>query len=171
MFPVKPEVPDDVVASDAFAEERMAGILAGRDGYEIRHSTLYRVHQRVAETFRKGRILLAGDAAHINNPLGGMGLNGGVHDAMNLAEKLAKVIQGEDAALLDRYDRQRRGVTVEVVQSQTIANKKALEAKTPEDQAAFRRNLVEATNDPAKGHALLKRMSMISSLERAADIA
>jgi len=170
MFPVKPEVPDDVVASDGFAEERMAGILAGRDGYEIRHSTLYRVHQRVAETFRKGRILLAGDAAHINNPLGGMGLNGGVHDAMNLAEKLAQVIQGEDAALLDRYDRQRRGVTVEVVQSQTIANKQALEAKTPEDQAAYRRNLAEAASDPAKGHALLKRMSMIASLERAAEI-
>ena len=90
MFPVKPEVPEAEIASDAFAAARMARVIAGRAGYEIRHRTLYRVHQRVAETFRRGRILLAGDAAHINNPLGGMGLNGGVHDSMNLAEKLGR---------------------------------------------------------------------------------
>lgn len=172
MFPVKPEVPEAEVASDAFAAARMARVIAGRAGYEIRHRTLYRVHQRVAETFRRGRILLAGDAAHINNPLGGMGLNGGVHDSMNLAEKLGRVLlQGEDEALLDRYDRQRRGVTIEVVQSQTIANKQNLEAQSPEDQAAFRRRMAATAADPALAHALLTRMSMIASLRRAAEIA
>ncbi|MDO9707061.1 FAD-dependent oxidoreductase [Paracraurococcus lichenis] len=172
MFPVKPEVSEEEVASDAFAAARMARILPGRSGYEIRHRTLYRVHQRVAERFRRGRILLAGDAAHINNPLGGMGLNGGVHDAMNLAEKLARVVlDGEDPALLDRYDRQRRGVTVEHVQSQTIANKQNLEARSPEDQAAFRARMAAAAADPAQAHALLTRMSMIASLRRAAEIA
>lgn len=173
MFPVKPEVSEEEVMSDGFAAARMAGVLPGRSAaYEIRHRTLYRVHQRVAETFRRGRILLAGDAAHINNPLGGMGLNGGVHDAVNLAEKLAQVIlAGEDDALLDRYDRQRRGVTVEVVQAQTIANKQNLEATTSEAQADFRRRMREAAEDPAKGHALLLRMSMIASLRRAAEIA
>ena len=172
MFPVKPEVSEEEVMSDAFAAARMAGILPGRGGYPIRHRTLYRVHQRVAATFRKGRILLAGDAAHINNPLGGMGLNGGVHDAVNLAEKLAQVmLDGAEDALLDRYDRQRRGVTIEVVQAQTIANKQNLEATTPEAQADFRRRMREAAEDPAKGHALLTRMSMIASLRRAAEIA
>jgi 3-(3-hydroxy-phenyl)propionate hydroxylase len=67
----------------------------------------------VAATFRRGRVLLAGDAAHINNPLGGTGLNGGVHDTVNLAGKPVRVIlDGADDALLDRYDRQRRGATV-----------------------------------------------------------
>ena len=172
MFPVRPEVGEDEVASDAFAATRMARVIAGRTGYEIRHRTLYRVHQRVAETFRKGRILLAGDAAHINNPLGGMGLNGGVHDAVNLAGKLGRVLlHGEDEALMDRYDRQRRGVTIEVVQSQTIANKQNLEAQSPEDQAAFRARMAATAADPALAHALLTRMSMISSLRRAAEIA
>lgn len=172
MFPVKPEVSEEEVASDDFAAARMARILAGGGPYEIRHRTLYRVHQRVAETFRRGRVLLAGDAAHINNPLGGMGLNGGIHDAVNLAETLAQVVLGgADDALLDRYDRQRRGVTVEHVQSQTIANKQNLEAATPEAQAAFRARMAEEAADPAKGHALLLRMSMIASLRRAAEIA
>jgi 2-polyprenyl-6-methoxyphenol hydroxylase-like FAD-dependent oxidoreductase len=103
-------VPDDVVASDGFAEERMAGILAGRDGYEIRHSTLYRVHQRVAETFRKGRILLAGDAAHINNPLGGMGLNGGVHDAT--ASVIASSLDEIFARVLVNRQRVEGGVAI-----------------------------------------------------------
>src|SRR5918997_5088185 len=128
MFPVAPEEPEEEVASDTFAQARMARILPGRGGHEIRHRTLYRVHQRVAATYRRGRVLLAGDAAHINNPLGGMGLNGGLHDAVNLAEKLAAVWHREATAeLLDRYDRQRRGVTVEHVQRQTIANKQNLE--------------------------------------------
>ncbi|NIM33361.1 MAG: FAD-dependent monooxygenase, partial [Pseudomonas stutzeri] len=61
--------------------------------YPVIHRTLYRVHQRVAETYRVGRVALAGDSAHINNPLGGMGMNGGLHDAVNLAEKLTRIIR------------------------------------------------------------------------------
>jgi 3-(3-hydroxy-phenyl)propionate hydroxylase len=172
MFPVKPEVSEEEVASDAFAAARMARILAGGGPYEIRHRTLYRVHQRVAERFRKGRILLAGDAAHINNPLGGMGLNGGIHDAVNLSEKLVAVLlDGADDALLDRYDRQRRGVTVEHVQSQTIANKQNLEAVEPAAQAAFRERMAATAADPAAAHDYLIRISMIASLRRAEAIA
>ena len=56
------------------------------------------MHQRVATTFRKGRAFLIGDAAHINNPLGGMGMNGGIHDAINLTDRLAAVWHGSQAA-------------------------------------------------------------------------
>lgn len=170
MFPVRAEVSDEEVMTPEFARARFARIVAGRDDYPTRHTTLYRVHQRVAETFRKGRLLLVGDAAHINNPLGGMGLNGGVHDAVNLVEKLVRVIHGESDDLLDLYDRQRRGVTVEHVQRQTIMNKKNLEAATPEDQADFRHRMAEAAGDPALAHAHLLGMSMINSLRRAEEI-
>jgi len=171
MFPVRAEVSDEEVMTPEFARARFARVVAGRDDYPIKHTTLYRVHQRVAETFRRGRLLLVGDAAHINNPLGGMGLNGGVHDAVSLVEKLARVIHGEAGEdVLDLYDRQRRGVTVEHVQRQTIMNKKNLEAATPEDQADFRHRMAEAASDPAKAHALLLGMSMINSLRRAAEI-
>jgi 3-(3-hydroxy-phenyl)propionate hydroxylase len=172
MFPVPAEVSDEATMTDEYARARFSRIVAGRDDYPIRHRTLYRVHQRVAKTFRLGRVLLAGDAAHINNPLGGMGLNGGVHDAFNLAEKLAQVWHGEAGAdLLDLYDRQRRGVTVEYVQRQTIANKENLEAKEPEAQRAFRERMAETAADPAKAHAYLLGVSMINSLRRAAEIA
>jgi len=171
MFPTAPELSDEEILSAEFARARFARIKAGRDDYPTRHRTLYRVHQRVADTFRKGRILLAGDAAHINNPLGGMGLNGGVHDAVNLGEKLARVWHGDAAdTVLDHYDRQRRGVTVEHVQRQTIANKQNLEAKEPAAQAAFRERMADAASDPAKAHAYLLQVSMINSLRRAAEI-
>ena len=79
-------------------------MLPGRSNYEIAHVTLYKVHQRVAKSFMQGRAFLAGDAAHINNPLGGMGMNGGIHDAINLTERLAAVWRGDKPeAELDRY--------------------------------------------------------------------
>jgi 3-(3-hydroxy-phenyl)propionate hydroxylase len=171
MFPVPAEVTDAAALSEDYAAGRMARIVPGRSAYDIKHRTLYRVHQRVAATFRKGRLLLAGDAAHINNPLGGMGLNGGIHDAVNLAEKLAEVWHGRAGAeLLDLYDRQRRRTIVDHVQTQSIRNKKNLEAKTPADQEAFRRTLAENAADPARGKAFLMEVSMIGSLRRAAAI-
>jgi 3-(3-hydroxy-phenyl)propionate hydroxylase len=130
--------------------------------YEIVHRTIYRVHQRVAKTWRRGRVLLAGDAAHINNPLGGMGMNGGIHDAWNLAEKLIQIHAGEgDDSLLDRYDRQRRGVCVRFVQEQTIKNRQAIKSK---DRQA---ELMRIAADPEQAKNFLLKSSMIASLRDA----
>jgi 3-(3-hydroxy-phenyl)propionate hydroxylase len=171
MFPVRGDMPDEDTLTEEFGRARFRHVGTGRDDYPVRHRTLYRVHQRVAETFRRGRILLVGDAAHINNPLGGMGLNGGVHDAVNLCAKLAEVLEGGDDEPLYRYDRQRRGVTTEHVQRQTILNKQNLEAKTPEEQAAFQSRMAEAAADPVRAHDFLLGASMIKSLRRAEEIA
>ena len=133
-----------------------------------RHTTLYRVHQRVAESYRQGRVFLAGDAAHVNNPLGGMGMNGGIHDAVNLATRLARVWHGEtDAGELDRYDRQRRGICVEFVQKQTIQNKANLEARDPAAHEAFKKRIGETAGDPRLAYQYLLDAAMISSLRRA----
>src|SRR3984885_7986125 len=88
MFLVNEDASDEHVQTEDFAQSLMAGVVPGITNYEIDHITLYKVHQRVAKTFRHGRAFLVGDAAHINNPLGGMGMNGGIHDAVNLAERL-----------------------------------------------------------------------------------
>ena len=70
------------------------------------HRTIYRVHQRVAKAYRKGHVLLAGDAAHLNNPLGGLGMNSGIHDIWNLTKKLIRIFNGDgDDRLLDLYER------------------------------------------------------------------
>lgn len=173
MFPVPEGAHDEAALADGYAQGRLRRVVPGlADLPPIRHRTLYRVHQRVASTYRRGRVLLAGDAAHVNNPLGGMGLNGGIHDAVNLAGTLAAVWRGEaPEALLDRYDRQRRGVTVEHVQRRSIANKRDLEAGGPDAGRAFRERMAETAADPAKARAFLLDVSMIAGLRRAAEIA
>jgi 3-(3-hydroxy-phenyl)propionate hydroxylase len=125
------------------------------------------VHQRVAETFRLGRAFLIGDAAHINNPLGGMGMNGGIHDAMNLTERLAAVWAGSSGAgELDRFEKQRRLVTLEYIEKQSIQNKRNLEAANPE----FERTLREIAADRALSYEYLLKVSMIASLSRAKEL-
>ena len=171
MFPIAPEVSDETATSRAFARETLATVQPDAREDAIAHVTLYRVHQRVAKTFRVGRAFLAGDAAHINNPLGGMGMNGGIHDAINLSGRLARAWRGEAAeAELDRYDRQRRLVTLEYVQKHTIQNKRNLEATDPAEQARFRDEMRAIAADPARTRDYLLRISMIASLKRAAEL-
>jgi 3-(3-hydroxy-phenyl)propionate hydroxylase len=169
VYPASPDLSEDELMSDAAVQARMQKFFPSSRPYEIVHRNLYVTHQRVAETFRKGRVLLAGDSAHINNPIGGMGLNGGIQDAANLADKLSKVLL-DDApdALLDLYSRQRRTVATEFVQEQSIANKKRLEAS---DEETRRRNLGELREmaaDPARARQFLLRTSMIASQQRVA---
>jgi 3-(3-hydroxy-phenyl)propionate hydroxylase len=172
VFPTEPAETDEEVLCEAGVQARMHKFFPAPHPYEVVHRNLYVTHQRVAASFRHGRVLLAGDAAHVNNPIGGMGLNGGIQDAANLAEKLARiVVGGESARLLDLYDRQRRTVAVEFVQEQSIANKKRLEAADPEMR---RRNLDELKTiaaDPARARQFLLRTSMIDSQRRADSIA
>jgi 3-(3-hydroxy-phenyl)propionate hydroxylase len=164
MFRVAAEESDELALSAEFVEALMAEIVPGIDRYEVAHTTLYRVHQRVAKTFRRGRAFLIGDAAHVNNPLGGMGMNGGIHDAMNLTERLVEVWRGnKPEAELDRFDQQRRLVTKEYVERQSIQNKRNLEAADNE----FRDLLRRTAADPALTRDYLLKVSMIGSLRRA----
>jgi 3-(3-hydroxy-phenyl)propionate hydroxylase len=114
--------------------------------------------------------LLAGDSAHVNNSIGGMGLNGGLQDAANLAEKLARVIAGEPETLLDLYSLQRRTVSIEFVQAQSIANKKQLETKDPVERKKTLGELSETASDPVKARQYLLRSSMLSMQARAGSI-
>jgi len=167
MFPIAANESDELALSHDFAQSLMAQLVPGIDRYEIVHTTLYRVHQRVAQTFRKGRAFLIGDAAHINNPLGGMGMNGGIHDAINLTDRLAAVWHGSKGeAELDRFDKQRRLVTKEYVERQSIQNKKNLE--TPGSE--FRDRLAAIAADPGQTREYLLAVSMISSLRRAQEL-
>jgi 3-(3-hydroxy-phenyl)propionate hydroxylase len=167
MFLVNEDASDERIQTREFAQSLMAGIIPGVSNYDIDHITLYKVHQRVAKTFKLGRAFLVGDAAHINNPLGGMGMNGGIHDAVNLAQRLVSVWRGEKAdAELERFDKQRRLVTLEYIQKYTIQNKKNLES--PGDE--FRESLKTIKADPARTHDYLLRVSMIASLRRAEEL-
>lgn len=155
----------------AAAEARLQRLIPMSAPYPIVHTNLYPVHQRVATRYRVGRGMLAGDAAHINNPLGGMGLNFGIHDAANLSEKLAKIWHhGADLALLDLYDRQRRQVAEDYLQTMTIQNKKALEEKSPQARAESMAEMRAIAADPARSRQHLLNTSMIKGFRAAAAI-
>src|SRR5260370_13769461 len=117
--------------------------------YEIVIHDSYVVHQRVAATFRQGRVLLAGDSAHLNSPIGAMGMNSGIHDAVSLATNMLRVLHGEeDEGALDRYVRQRRHVAVKHVQTATIANKQDMEQRDPETRRKHRQQMRRRAEDP-----------------------
>jgi 3-(3-hydroxy-phenyl)propionate hydroxylase len=167
MFPLTESVSDETALSRAFADSLMAGVVAGIAIYDVAHTTLYKVHQRVAKSFRLGRAFLAGDAAHLNNPLGGMGMNGGIHDAINLTTRLAGVWNGAASDQeLDRYERQRRLVTLEYIEKQSIENKRNLECRNSDFAPELRRTAA----DPQRAYDYLLRVSMIASLRRAAEL-
>jgi 3-(3-hydroxy-phenyl)propionate hydroxylase len=172
VFPTAPAETDEEVLSEAGVQARLNTFFPASRPYPVVHRNLYVTHQRVAARFRLGRVLLAGDAAHVNNPIGGMGLNGGIQDAANLADKLARIlVGGESERLLDLYDRQRRTVAVEFVQEQSIANKKRLEATDPAERARNLDGLRAMAADPARARLFLLRTSMIDSQRRADSIA
>jgi 3-(3-hydroxy-phenyl)propionate hydroxylase len=153
-------------------QARLQGFLpTGRD-FDIVGSKLYTVHQRVATTFRVGRAILAGDSAHVNSPIGAMGMNSGVHDAFNLADKLVGILRGELAEdQLDRYARQRRHVALQHTQAQTMRNKKLLAEKDPAVRARNHDELRRTAEDPKLARAFLLRSSLIESLREAEAIA
>jgi len=173
-FPIGPEISDEQAIDLEFVRGKLAGFLPELADAEIPYRSIYRVHQRVAKTFRVGRLILVGDAAHINNPLGGMGLNSSVHDAMNLAEKLSAIWHGrtDDAdSLLERYVRQRRQTNIDFVQAQTIRNKRTLEEQDPEIRRQRQEELRQTAADPIKARQYLLNSSMIAGLRKAAETA
>jgi 3-(3-hydroxy-phenyl)propionate hydroxylase len=170
-FPTKPEEEPEALMAPEAMQKRLQGFLATGRPFNIVGCNLYTVHQRVAENFRVGRALLAGDSAHVNSPIGGMGLNSGVHDAFNLAEKLAAIWRGEtDESVLDRYERQRRHIAVEHTQLQTIRNKKLLQEKDPAVRQKNHDELRRAASDPKLAREFLLRSSLINSVREAARI-
>jgi 3-(3-hydroxy-phenyl)propionate hydroxylase len=165
MFPVRQDEKDEEVLSDQSIQQRLRRIYPS--SFEVKHRTLYSVHQRIAETYRKGRCFLAGDAAHLNNPLGGMGMNGGIHDGFNIAEKLVSVIKNNSPeGELDRYERQRRPVALEYVNKITIANKRNLEARDPDEHRRWKADMTRTAADPRLAREYMLKTSMIASLRR-----
>ncbi|MDX3904616.1 MAG: FAD-dependent monooxygenase [Pigmentiphaga sp.] len=167
MLPVGADEQDADILSDASIQRRLQRVYARPEEYKIEHRTIYSVHQRVAPRYRVGRAFLAGDAAHLNNPLGGMGMNGGIHDAFNIADKLARVCLGQaEDALLDRYEAERRPVALDYVNKITIANKKNLETRDELEQRTWREEMTRTAGDGQLAKEYLLKVSMISSLRR-----
>ena len=171
VVPVRLDEPLDGDLSLRTAQRKLQRFNPRPQDYDIVIHDSYTVAQRVATAFRKGRVLLAGDSAHLNSPIGAMGMNSGIHDAGNLAENLIRVMHGEASdAVLDRYERQRRHVATTHVQTATIANKQNMEQRDPEKRQQYRDEMRRRADDPVLAKAYLMRTALIDSLRDAATI-
>jgi 2-polyprenyl-6-methoxyphenol hydroxylase-like FAD-dependent oxidoreductase len=160
----------DVELTDDVIESRMQGILDRPEPYEVREKRNYRIHQRIVPDYRAGRIVLAGDAAHVTPPTGGLGMNGGIHDAVNLADKLARVCNGESDGLLDLYTRQRRPVAVAEILAQSHQNRIRMQLWDPEQRKEVMAHMRDIAADPERSKQMLLRTSMIEGLRQAAAV-
>jgi len=171
LVPTDGDATDDDLRSDA-RKDAIFGRLVG-DGARVKtfHRTLYRVHQRVAKSFREGRVMLIGDAAHLNNPLGGFGMNSGLHDAFNLFEKLAPALKsGSPNGALALFDRQRRQVTHDFTQAQTIENMAFIRGGAGEGHELRRQAMLAIQGDDKRRRAYLLKQAMFDSLDKARAI-
>jgi len=171
LLPVAPEVAPDDAVSEQGLQSSLQSIHARPSPYEIVVRAIYRVHQRVADTYRRGRVFLAGDAAHLNNPLGGMGLNGGLHDVISLTDRLTAWWKGAaDATILDGYEPQRRPEAITAIHAITERNKKLLEERDPDVRRRNLEQIRKTAADPELSYKYLLDSAMISSLRRSGMI-
>jgi 3-(3-hydroxy-phenyl)propionate hydroxylase len=162
VFNTREDETDEEALSDAAVRARLSRIYVPERERDYLHLNLYAVHQRVAKNFRKGRVFLCGDAAHVNNPIGGLGLNSGIHEAWHLAALLDRAVRRE-AVELDSYEAKRRPLNIKYVQEQTIANKKRLEEREPAARAKRFAELRATASDPRRHKAFLMRASLLES--------
>jgi 3-(3-hydroxy-phenyl)propionate hydroxylase len=157
VFNTREDEKDEEALSDAAVRARLSRVYVPERQRDYLHLNLYAVHQRVAKQFRKGRVFLCGDAAHVNNPIGGLGLNSGIHEAWDLAKAIAK----RDESLLDSYEARRRPLNIKYVQEQTIANKRRLEEREPAQRAKRFAELRETAEDPKRHKVFLMRAALL----------
>jgi 3-(3-hydroxy-phenyl)propionate hydroxylase len=171
LVPTDPSQSDDLLRSDQTKNAIFDRLVGDGAGVVTQHRTLYRVHQRVAKSFVQGRVILAGDSAHLNNPLGGFGMNSGVHDAFNLFEKLEPALKaGKPNGSLELYDRQRRTVTHDFAQAQTIENMAYLKISSQEAHTKRRAAMQAIRDEDTRRRGYLLRQAMFESLAQAETI-
>lgn len=165
------ELPIEDQLSETSIETSLQEIVARAEPYEIIEKRPYRVHQRMVDNYTHGRVALAGDAAHLNSPSGGMGLNGGIHDAFELSAALVAILR--ENAPLDRlalYDRRRRPIARDQILAQADANRARMREKILQKRREILANLQAITHDPKRLHAHVLKSSMIEGLRLSAMV-
>jgi len=171
LYPAPGESIEDALRPEAI-ERKLQAIHHRGTPYDVPDLRPYRIHQRIVERYDHGRLVLAGDAAHLNSPSGGMGMNGGIQDAMELAAHLAPLWRGEaGAAGLDRYTRRRQPIARTEIIAQADRNRARMREADPAQRAALLAEMQAIAGDPARAREHLLRSSMITGLRAAAQVA
>jgi len=157
--------------STPVVQAKIQSVFPSLQPYELLHVDHYTLQQRCLESFRYGRILFAGDAAHLNSPTGGMGMNAGMHDAHCLVEHLLPVLSGAEDDLLDRYSRRRQTIALEEIQRLSQRNFRWHREISPKKRMDIWQELQEIVNDYQKTREFLLDSSLIRSRWREQEIA
>ena len=170
LHPAEGQTPEEALEDEAIREQTRE-VLPQADDIDIVEKRIYRIHRRVATRYRKDRMFIAGDAAHLNSPKGGMGMNGGIHDAWCLADLLIEVANGRDPARLDVYEARRRPIARDDIVAQADKNRARMNTTDEVERQTYLRSLQETAADPVKARAFLLRSSMIEGLRRSEALA
>jgi 3-(3-hydroxy-phenyl)propionate hydroxylase len=165
-FYPRPGQDEDIALTDEALQERLHGIVDIKGDFPIRERRGYRIHQRIVPKYRVGRIVLAGDAAHLNAPTGGMGMNGGIHDAVNLSAKLDRILRGDSDTLLDVYSDERRPVALEEIIQQAHTNRTRMQQTDVAKQLKSLDDLQAIADDPERLRKYVRKASMIEGVRR-----
>lgn len=126
----------------------------------------YRVHMKIANEFCRNRIVLAGDAAHLNSPSGGMGMNGGIHDALLLSDALELSLRANDETALPRYAAARRATALEDILQAADRNRSRMQEKEPGKRREIFNELKTITEQTEMARSYLLKTSMIEGLRK-----
>ena len=165
-----PEQPLAEALSKRAVQAYIQSVFPNLQPYELLEIDHYSLQEFCLESFRHRRALFAGDAAHVTSPIGGMGMNAGIHDAQCLVEHLIPVLEGADDEQLDRYSRRRRAIAIEETQPHSDRNYRWYSETDPENRAEIWRELQEIVKDHKKTRDFLLDSSMIRSRWREKEI-
>lgn len=164
MFPIADGVSDEAAQQPEEVQRRLQGVHALDRPYPVLHTTVYRVHQRVASRYVDGRVALVGDAAHINNPLGGLGMNSGIFDAFALRDTVRRGLDRDLSAELAGFGRERRQASVDYVGVQTDRNWSQIRESDLQTRRANALAMRATADDADKTLEFLKRVSMLEQV-------
>ena len=170
LYPEAGESIEDALTPQSI-ERKLQRIVPRDVAYEVEEIRAYKVHMRIVETYYRGRVALAGDAAHINSPSGGMGMNGGIHDAFALTEVIRNIWAGGDLGLLEGYTRSRRPIAADEILSQADENRGRMQERDEAKRRAMLAELQAIAADPDRLYQRMLRSSMIAGLRRAKELA
>ncbi|GAB1422411.1 NAD(P)/FAD-dependent oxidoreductase [Anaerolineales bacterium] len=161
VFRIPEEVDAQAVQESEAIRQRIQNFIAQDIDFKVHSTSIYNVHQRVASRLREGNIILLGDAAHINNPMGGMGMNSGIHDAYHLTDFIERILAGESEDLLDEYSDMRRYYALNHIQQSTDKNYQDMSAEDDSYREKRNQSFRSIAADPARMRDYLIKRSML----------
>jgi 3-(3-hydroxy-phenyl)propionate hydroxylase len=165
LVPVPEAFDDDPLAETAWLQDKVRRLVRDPEApVDVVYRAVYTAHQRVADRYRVGRVLIAGDAAHVNTPFGGMGVNCGIHDAYFLAPLLARALEDPRDDALDLWAEERRRIALDYVQTATAKNARDASLRDEAERRARNEQMRATASDPATARAYVMRSSMMESI-------